>query len=94
MNYFQPPHPNGEENKQNNLPGKMLNNYFQPAPQHNYSNGFFAGGPEGETGGPGAIIRNSSLLIIYRTNINMNSKTFHPRSELATSPWLSRWRRE
>lgn len=53
MNYFQPSHPNGEENKQNNLPGKMLNNYFQPAPQHDYSNGFFAGGPEGETGGPG-----------------------------------------
>lgn len=53
MNYFQSPHPNGEENKQNNLPGRMLNNYFQPAPQHDYSNGFFAREPEGETGGPG-----------------------------------------
>ncbi|WP_152656040.1 hypothetical protein [Oceanobacillus sp. CFH 90083] len=53
MNYFQPPHINEDENRQNNLPGEMLNHYFQPAPQYDYSNGFFAGGPDGETGGPG-----------------------------------------
>lgn len=53
MNYFQPQQLNGEENIQNNLPGKMLNHYFQPTPQPDYSSGFFAGGPEGETGGPG-----------------------------------------
>ncbi|GIO23311.1 hypothetical protein [Oceanobacillus sp. J11TS1] len=52
MNYFQHPNPNGEEDVQSNLPGEMLNNYFQPAPQYDYSNEFFAGGPDGETGGP------------------------------------------
>lgn len=48
MNYFQPQKPNREENIQNNLPGKMLNNYFQPNPRHEYPNDFFAGGPSQE----------------------------------------------
>lgn len=53
MNHFQPQHPNGQENRQNNLPGQMLNNYFQPAPQHDYSNGAFTGRPDGKSGGEG-----------------------------------------
>ncbi|MFD1387711.1 hypothetical protein ACFQ4Z_12970 [Oceanobacillus oncorhynchi subsp. oncorhynchi] len=53
MNHFQPQHPNGQENRQNNLPGQMLNNYFQPAPQHDYSNEAFTGRPDGESGGQG-----------------------------------------
>ncbi|MFD1065103.1 hypothetical protein [Oceanobacillus locisalsi] len=54
MNHFRPQHPHGAEDKQNNLPGQMLNNYFQPAPQYNAANGFFPERPEGETGGPGS----------------------------------------
>ncbi|MFD1412650.1 hypothetical protein [Oceanobacillus jeddahense] len=53
MNHFQSQHPNGQGNRQNDLPGQMLNNYFQPAPQYDYSNGVFTGNPNGESAGPG-----------------------------------------